>query len=410
MQKIQTVRGTKDVFGEEYNKFQFIVKLGTEIAENYQYQGIILPIIEFTNLFKRSVGETSDVVGKEMYSFGKEGEDLSLRPEFTASICRAYIANGFKQLLPLKLFTYGPLFRHERPQLARQRQFNQLNYEYFAKASPFIDAEIISMAANLLEKLGILSDTSLELNSLGCSETRKKYQSELVEYLKAYESDLSSDSKIRLYKNPLRILDSKDANDQKIISSAPKISDFYTNETQDFFEKLCELLNQYKIKFNHNSRLVRGLDYYNHTAFEFVTRSLGAQGTVLGGGRYNGLVKQLGGDDVEAVGFAAGIERLALLCKQSPHPNRACAIISMSENEELYAVSLVNDLRKKGANVQFDYNCKFDKALKNAIKNNCKYAIFIGENELRTNQLKFKNLDTREEELIAVEEIINRVK
>lgn len=411
MQKLQPVKGTNDIFDQEYLLFEHIIKIGKEIAKSFGYRGITLPIFEFTEVFKRGMGETSDVVGKEMYSFTDQGGDnLSLRPEFTASICRAYISNGFKQLLPLKLFTYGPLFRRENPQHGRRRQFNQLDYEYFGKASPFVDAEIISMAVDLLEKIGVLEDTSLELNSLGCLESRKKYQTALVEYFKSYENELSNDSKVRLYKNPLRILDSKDLNDRKLLENVPKISDFYTNEAQDYFSRLLEILDTYKIKYNHNVRLVRGLDYYNHTAFEFVSSKLGAQGTVLGGGRFNGLVKLLGGEDVEAIGFAAGIERLALLCKTRPELKRATAVIALSANEEAYAASIANSLRKKGAIIHFDYDCKFDKALKNAVKANCRFAVFIGENEIKMNKVKIKDLDARSEELIEIEEIFNRVK
>jgi histidyl-tRNA synthetase len=406
MEKLQPVKGTKDLCAEDYAKHEYIIETAKQIANIYSYQGISTPIFEFSNVFKRSLGESSDVVGKEMYSFITKGnDDITLRPEFTASICRAYISNGLKQFLPLKLFTHGPLFRYENPQQGRQRQFHQLNYEFLGAASPEIDAEIIAMAANLLDNLGVLKNTILELNSLGCSQTRKNYQISLVEYLKDFASELSADSKVRLTKNPLRILDSKDDADRKIIAHAPKINDYFTDEAADFFAQLQEYLNLFGITFNVNPKLVRGLDYYNHTAFEFVTQDLGAQGTILGGGRYNGLIKLLGGDDTEGIGFAAGIERLALLCNLPKQKLRACAIITLDGAGTNLAIKIANDLRKNNIAIQLDYNSKFDKALKNAVKNNCQFAIFIGEEELKTASVKLKNLDTRLEKLVKIEDL-----
>lgn len=411
MEKVQAVRGTKDLIGEDYLRHQHIIRLAQNIADLYGYEGISLPIFEFSNIFKRSLGESSDVVGKEMYSFFDKGnEEITLRPEFTAGICRAYIANGLKQHLPLKLFTYGPLFRYERPQKGRQRQFHQVNYEFLGDGSPEIDAEMIAMAADFLEQVGVLKHTSLELNSLGCAETRKNYQANLVMYLKEYENQLSEDSKLRLTKNPLRILDSKDEEDKRIVANAPKIGDFFTSEAEDFFFKLQEYLKLFGVKYNVNDKLVRGLDYYNHTAFEFVTKDLGAQGTVLGGGRYNGLIKLLGGDETAGIGFAAGVERLSLLCQLPAKDLRPCAIIPLSNNEQNFAMKLAHDLRKHSIAIHLDLNTKFDKALKNAIKVNAKSAIFIGENELKNNQLKLKDLDTRVEEIISIDDVLERIK
>jgi histidyl-tRNA synthetase len=410
MEKLQSVKGTKDLFAEEYDKHEYIIAVAKKIAASYDYQGIATPIFEFSNVFKRSLGESSDVVGKEMYSFITKGnDDITLRPEFTAAICRAYISNGLKQLLPLKLFTHGPLFRYENPQHGRQRQFHQLNYEFLGPASAAIDAEMIAMAAHLLDKLGVLKSTRLELNSLGCSDTRKNYQVALVEYFKNFEEQLSHDSKLRLYKNPLRILDSKDKNDRKIIANAPRIGDYFTNESADFFAKLQEYLKLLKVEFVFNPELVRGLDYYNHTAFEFVTKELGAQGTVLGGGRYNGLIKLLGGDDTQGIGFAAGIERLAMLYKPVQQSLRPCAVIALSSEQQDMAMKVANDLRQSDIAVQLDLGVKFDKALKNAVKNNCKFAIFIGAEELAIDAVKIKNLDTREEEIIKIEILKERV-
>ena len=406
MEKIQPVRGTKDLFAEDYLKHEYIITEAKRIADIYGYQGLSTPIFEFDNVFKRSLGESSDVVGKEMYSFVDKGnEEITLRPEFTASICRSYISNGFKQLLPLKLFTYGPLFRYERPQKARQRQFHQVDYEYLGPASPEIDAEMIAMAALFLDKIGVLKHTVLELNSLGCNQTRKNYQVALVEYLRDFADELSHDSKVRLNNNPLRILDSKDENDKKIIINAPQINSYFTAEAADFFAKLQEYLDLLKINFKLNSKLVRGLDYYNHTAFEFTTQALGAQGTVLGGGRYNGLIKLLGGDDTQGIGFAAGIERMALLCELPERRLRSCAILTLSNEQQNIAMKIANDLRKENIPIHLDLGIKFDKALKNAVKANCLFAIFIGEEELKSNSIKLKNLDTRLEKTVKIEDL-----
>ena len=406
MEKLQPVRGTKDLFGDEYALHEHIVNTAKRVGAIYGYQGITTPIFEFSNIFKRSLGDTSDIVGKEMYSFLDKGnEEITLRPEFTASICRAYISNGFKQLLPLKLFTHGPLFRYERPQKGRQRQFHQVNYETLGPNSPAVDAEIIAMSAQLLRELGILTKTNLELNSLGCKETRKNYQASLVEYLQDYANSLSEDSQMRLIKNPLRILDSKDENDRKILQNAPEINDHFTEQAADFFAQLQEYLQILRIEFKINTKLVRGLDYYNHTAFEFTSNDLGAQSAVLGGGRYNGLIKQLGGDEVNAIGFAAGIERLALLCTLPENKTRAIAVIAVENLQQKQAMQIVNSLRNDNLNVLMDLDAKFDKALKNAVKANCKQVIFVGAEELKNDCVKIKNLDTRVEEVIKLEKI-----
>ncbi len=409
MIKIQPVRGTKDLYGSDYEKFEAIISIAKKIASNYAYQGISLPIFEFSNVFKRSLGDSSDVVSKEMYSFlDRGGEEITLRPEFTAGICRAFISNGLQQFLPLKLFACGPLFRYERPQKGRQRQFHQLNYEYLGPASAEIDAEVISMAANLLSELGVLDNTILELNSLGCSDSRKAYHAALVEYLNKFSSSLSEDSKIRLEKNPLRVLDSKDEGDRKIVENAPKINQYYTKESQEFFNKLQSFLSDLGIAYKVNPTLVRGLDYYNHTAFEFITNDLGAQGTVLGGGRYNGLIKLMGGDDVAGVGFAAGMERLSLLTNANLKRTRPIAVINMEAKNIIYAMKIAQAIRKNNISVLLDYNIKFEKALKNALKDNASHAIFIGDEEVSSETVKLKNLDTRFEEIIKINDLLER--
>lgn len=406
MENIQSVRGTKDLFGEEFTKFNYIIELAKKLADLYQYQGINVPIFEFSQVFSRSLGESSDVVSKEMYSFlDKKNRSITLRPELTAGICRAFISNGLTQFLPLKLFSFGPLFRYENPQKGRQRQFHQLDFEYLANASPTIDAEVIAMAAHLLEKLGVLKNTTLELNSLGCFETRKKFQQALVDYLETYREQLSSDSKARLEKNPLRILDSKDKSDQKIILNAPKISQYFTTEAEDFFESLKQNLTLLKINFKINPNLVRGLDYYNHTAFEFITNDLGAQGTVLGGGRYNGLIKLLGGDDTQGIGFAAGIERLMLLVDLPIKTSRPIMVLASEEKFASAALKLAHELRLADFTVNFSHQTKFDKAFKNGISDNCSFALIV-EGELVT----LRDLDQRHEEKFPISDIIDKMK
>ncbi|MBJ7440752.1 MAG: histidine--tRNA ligase [Sphingopyxis sp.] len=315
----QAVRGTQDMLGDFADRFAHVVETFERVRRLYGYKRIEVPVIEPTAVFARSLGETTDVVSKEMYSFDdRGGESITLRPEFTAGIARAYITNGWQQFAPLKVATHGPLFRYERPQKGRYRQFHQLDAEVLGSDSPLADAELLVFADQLLKELGISEGVTLTLNTLGDAASRDAWRAALVEHFEAHRGDLSEDSLARLDKNPLRILDSKDPKDRPIADSAPDIDAFLTGEAQDFFGAVTSGLDAAGVAWERNARLVRGLDYYRHTAFEFVTDRLGAQGTVLGGGRYDGLIEALGGPPTAAVGWAAGIERLAMLLDAAP--------------------------------------------------------------------------------------------
>ena len=310
----QAIRGTQDIFGAEAEAFAHVVETFERVRKLYRFRRAEMPVFEKTAVFSRSLGETTDVVSKEMYSFLDRGdESLTLRPEFTAGIARAYLTNGWQQHAPLKLATHGPLFRYERPQKGRYRQFHQLDAEIIGAAEPQADVELLVMADQLLKELGISDGVTLMLNTLGDGASREAWRAALVDYFRAHQSELSEDSQERLERNPLRILDSKDPRDQAFVAEAPKIDDYLNAEAQDFFGNVTSGLDAAGVSWTRAPALVRGLDYYRHTAFEFVTDRLGAQGTVIGGGRYDGLIEMLGGPHTPAVGWAAGIERLAML-------------------------------------------------------------------------------------------------
>jgi histidyl-tRNA synthetase len=310
----QAVRGTQDMFGEFEERFAHVVATFERVRRLYGFKGLQLPVIEPTAVFARSLGEATDVVSKEMYTFEDRGGDsITLRPEFTAGIARAYLTNGWQQYAPMKLSVHGPLFRYERPQKGRYRQFHQIDAEIIGAAEPAADVELLVMADQLLKELGIDDGVTLQLNTLGDTQSRDAWRAALVAYFNDHKEALSEDSVARLEKNPLRILDSKDPRDRPIADAAPVIDDYLSGEAQDFFGSVTAGLDAAGVAWERNARLVRGLDYYRHTAFEFVTDRLGAQGTVLGGGRYDGLIENLGGPATPAVGWAAGIERLAML-------------------------------------------------------------------------------------------------
>jgi histidyl-tRNA synthetase len=314
MKTPQAIRGTQDIFGAEAEAFAHVVSTFERVRKLYRFTRIEMPVFEKTEVFSRSLGETTDVVSKEMYSFEDRGGDsLTLRPEFTAGIARAYLTNGWQQHAPLKVATHGPLFRYERPQKGRYRQFHQIDAEIIGAAEPLADVELLVMADQILKELGIADGVTLLLNTLGDAASRDAWRAALVAYFRDHRADLSEDSQDRLERNPLRILDSKDPRDKPFVADAPKIDDYLSAEAQDFFGKVTQGLDAASVAYVRAPALVRGLDYYRHTAFEFVTDRLGAQGTVLGGGRYDGLMESLGGPATPAVGWAAGIERLAML-------------------------------------------------------------------------------------------------
>jgi histidyl-tRNA synthetase len=317
----QRIRGTQDIWGEDADRFGAVVAAFDRVRRLYGFQRIEIPVFEATEVFARSIGETTDIVSKEMYSFEDRGGDgLTLRPEFTAGICRAYLSEGWQQHAPMKVATHGPVFRYERPQKGRFRQFHQLDAEIIGSDSPLADVELLVLADQLLHELGISDGVTLQLNTLGDAETRDAWRAALVAHFEAHRGDLSEDSLARLAKNPLRILDSKDPRDRPAADSAPDIDAYLTDEARAFFEKVTAGLDAAGVAWTRNARLVRGLDYYRHTAFEFVTDRLGAQGTVLAGGRYDGLMEALRGPHTPAVGWAAGIERLAMMIEAPTNP------------------------------------------------------------------------------------------
>lgn len=406
--KLQSVRGTKDIYGDDYLKYSHVQETARSIAGLYGYQTIATPIFEFTEVFKRTLGDVSDIVSKEMYSFeDRGGESLTLRPEFTAGIARAFISEGMTQLLPLKLFSSGPIFRYERPQKGRYRQFHQINMECLGVASPRADSEVISMGAHILEALGVLKHTTLQLNSLGDTESRTRYRTALVDYLQDYRQSLSEDSQVRLGKNPMRILDSKDEGDRKIIATAPLIGDYFTALAQDFFAEVKAGLDALGIAYTVNPYLVRGLDYYCHTAFEFTTLDARAQNTVMAGGRYDGLIGMMGGPETAAVGFGAGIERLCDLLEHIPAPKRPIALIPIGEEAEAAAYSLAGELRKQGITLTLDFSGNAAKRMKKANKLNAKAAIFLGEDELKNGVVTLRDLDNGEERSVKAEALVD---
>jgi histidyl-tRNA synthetase len=359
MAKIETprpIRGTQDMLGDSADRFAHVVETFERVRKLYGFKRIEVPVFEATAVFSRSLGETTDVVSKEMYTFEDRGGDsLTLRPEFTAGIARAYITEGWQQYAPLKVATHGPLFRYERPQKGRYRQFHQLDAEIIGAAEPLADAELLIFADQLLKELGITEGVTLTLNTLGDSETREAWRQALVAHFEDNRGDLSEDSQERLLKNPLRILDSKDPRDRPIADAAPEIDAHMSSEAGAFFEAVVKGLDAAGVAWTRNARLVRGLDYYRHTAFEFVTDRLGAQGTVLGGGRYDGLIEALGGPHTPAVGWAAGIERLGMLLSNRPVATPELQFIAADDNARLLAAELLALARRDGISAEMAF-------------------------------------------------------
>ena len=373
IQTPQAIRGTQDIFGAEAEAFAFVVETFERVRRLYRFRRVEMPVFEKTAVFSRSLGETTDVVSKEMYSFeDRGGESLTLRPEFTAGLARAYLTNGWQQFAPLKIATHGPLFRYERPQKGRYRQFHQLDAEVIGAAEPQADVELLVMADQLLHELGIADGVTLQLNTLGDAPSREAWRLALIAYFRDHAASLSEDSQERLEKNPLRILDSKDPRDKVFTADAPRIDDHLSGEAQDFFGKVTEGLRAAGVDYVRAPALVRGLDYYRHTAFEFVTDRLGAQGTVLGGGRYDGLIEALGGPHTPAVGWAAGIERLAMLVGEKGEARPDVVVVAEHGDREVEALALVAAMRRAGVAAEliatgsprkrFDRAKKFDPA------------------------------------------------
>ncbi len=364
----QRIRGTQDIWGEESDRFHKVVEAFDRVRRLYAFQRVETPVVELTEVFSRSIGETTDVVSKEMYTFSRGDESWTLRPEFTAGICRAYLSEGWQQFIPMKLATHGPVFRAERPQKGRYRQFHQLDAEIIGTDAPAADVELLVLADQLLHELGIADGITLQLNTLGDAETRDAWRSALVAHFEKHRGDLSEDSLNRLDKNPLRILDSKDPRDRPAADTAPGIDDFLTSEAGAFFEAVVKGLDAAGVKWTRNDRLVRGLDYYRHTAFEFVTDRLGAQGTVLAGGRYDGLMESLGGPHTPAVGWAAGIERLAMMIEKPERERVDVSVVAENRERESDAIRLATVFRHGGYAVELfasgNPRKRYDRAIK----------------------------------------------
>ena len=409
--KLAPLRGMKDLLPDEYNIHKYIEKTALDTAHLYGYEGFSTPLLESASVFDRTLGDSSDVISKEMYSFqDRKGRLIALRPEFTASVMRAVISNGLKQKLPIKLFSCGALFRYDRPQEGRQRQFHQLNFENIGVQGPYSDAETIATAEHVLGNLAILSDVTLELNSLGCSDSRQRYQQALLEYFTKYFNELSVDSKQRLEKNPLRILDSKDEADKKIAASSPIISDFYTSNAATYFEQVQNYLDKLKIKYVLNPKLARGLDYYSHTTFEFTTSRLGAQSTILAGGRYDGLSSLMGESEIPAIGFAAGIERIALMKQYTIDKIRPVYILPVGQEGFDSSIELTNILRRSNISAMNSFEGKMSKRMQMAIMANARYAIFIGSEEVNNNNYKLKDLDSGIEQVVNMTNLMKILK
>ena len=412
--KITRPQGTEDITPKNINKWYTVEEIARETAESFGFKEIRIPTFENTELFLRSVGETTDVVQKEMYTVKAKETEFTLRPEGTAGTIRAMLQNGMlNDALPQRAFYILSCFRHERPQKGRYRQFHQLGAEVFGLAGPDIDAEVILMTARWWRALGISEHVALELNSIGSLEARANYRDALVAYLEQFKDKLDEDCKRRMYSNPLRVLDSKNPDVQALLNDAPRLSEYLDEESREHFAGLCKLLDEAGIAYTVNERLVRGLDYYNRTVFEWVTNSLGAQGTVCAGGRYDGLVAQLGGHATPAVGFAMGLERLVLLVQAvNPdfQPQRAVDVylISSGEGTQSAAMRLAEKIRDAYPQVKLMTNYgggNFKKQFARADKWGARVALVLGENEMNAGQVNVKNLQSGDQQTLAQDDV-----
>ena len=400
---LQPVRGTRDLIGDDQRRHAHVVDTARRVTAPYGFEEWQTPIFEDTGVFARTLGDTSDVVTKEMYTFEDRGGDsVTLRPEGTAGVCRALISNGLTQSLPQKVFYQGPMFRYERPQKGRYRQFHQIGAELIGPAEPLADAEVIAMGWAILQALGVTADVTLEINTLGDAPSRDAYRAALVAYFTAHQDALSAESRDRLARNPLRILDSKDPADKALVAGAPTIARSLTPEAAAFYDGLRRHLDQLRVPFVENPRIVRGLDYYSHTAFEFTTTALGAQGTIMGGGRYDGLVAQMGGPTIPAVGWAAGIERLAMLLAEPPPPPRCIAVIPLGAEQEPAALAVLQDLRAAGLRAEMAYRGNLKRRMERANRIGATTAILLGSAELARGVAQVKDLATGAQSEVAL--------
>ena len=413
MKLIKAVRGTKDIIGEEAKKYIYISNVAQKMFENYDYNFVKTPIFEETELFKRGIGEATDVVEKEMYTFKDRGDrSITLRPENTASLVRCYLENAIYAKEDISRFYYnGSMFRYERPQAGRQREFNQIGIEVFGEKSPKVDAEVIAIGYKFLEKLGI-SDLEVKINSVGSKESRTIYREKLIEHFSKHLDDMCDDCKDRINRNPLRLLDCKVDKDKDFYKSAPNIIDFLFEDERKHYEDVKKYLDVFGIKYTEDPTLVRGLDYYSSTVFEIVTNKLGSQGTVLGGGRYDNLLKELGDKDIPAVGFATGVERIMMLLGENyPKNNPDVYIAWLGENTSETALKIAESLRDNDIKVYIDYSEKGMKShMKKADKLSVRYCIILGEDELNKGIVLLKDFSTREQKEVKIEEILNYIK
>jgi histidyl-tRNA synthetase len=407
--KLQNVRGTKDLFADEIKLFNHVINIAKKHSELFNFEELITPIFEFSEVFERNLGEDTDILTKEIYKFSDRSQNfLTLRPEFTAGVVRALVSNGeLMQVLPRKFFSYGPIFRYDRPQKGRQRQFHQINFEVFAEENLYSDVELIILAYSLLKELNINQQLSLQINSLGCNQTKINYQQALKNYFEKYQNDLSADSKIRLEKNPLRILDSKDPNDIELIQDSPLISQFYQADAKERFNEILALLDKFEIKYQVNQRLVRGLDYYTSTVFEFTMNHEGSQNAVLAGGRYDNLVEKMSGKSIPAIGFAGGVERLMMLTNKKISSLRPITIIYISNKEKLIAFDIAIKLRNSGLVIDFVCEGNLKKQMKKASQNNSQFVVIIGENEVKNNEVVVKDFDNSKEQKVKQELLVH---
>ncbi len=411
MESLQPARGTRDIIGEDQRRHALVIDTARRQAALYGLDEWTTPIFEDTRVFARTLGDTSDVVTKEMYTFTDRGGDsVTLRPENTAGICRALITAGLTQSLPQKIFYAGPMFRYERPQKGRYRQFHQIGAELIGAAEPLADAEVIALGWDILNALGIADGISLELNTLGDAESRAAYRDALVAHFTAYKDALSRDSQERLTRNPLRILDSKDEGDKALVAGAPTIAPYLTVGAARFYDDVRGALGRYGVPFVENPRIVRGLDYYSHTAFEFVTSRLGAQGTVMAGGRYDGLVAEMGGPQTPAVGWAAGVERLSMLLAAAPSALPTVAVIPLGEAAEAPALSVLQELRRAGLRAEMAYRGNMKRRMERANKLSAYAAVILGETELAKGVAAVKTLATGEQHEVPLASLAAHLK
>ena len=411
MPSLQPVRGTQDLLPDAARRHRQVSETARGTAALYGFDEIVTPIFEFTEVFARPIGEHTDIVAKEMYSLeDRGGEKLSLRPENTAGVVRAVLSNSLTQSTPLKFFYSGPMFRYERPQKGRFRQFHQIGVELLGVPQAQADIEVIALGHRILKELGIGDRVMLELNTLGDPESRTAYRDALVTYFSARRGELSDDSQRRLDANPLRILDSKDTGDIRINADAPPFERHLNDASQRFFAAVRGGLDRLDIGYQLNPRLVRGLDYYCHTVFEFVTTDLGAQGTVLAGGRYDGLVELMGGPAMAGVGWAAGIERLALLIDEPPKPARPIALVPIGAAAEAVALKLAEELRDAGLAVELGYSGNLQRRMRRADRIGARAAVLLGDDEIVRGEATLRDFDSGAQEAVALTGLTARLK